>query len=262
MSHATNDLIAIIRSSDKRTTEKAQSLEILIARNETETLGDIVGTELLSDQNSISWRNTLLLALEHVVVQDIELRKKLVAKLTTLGGEIKEETYPRSKHALYSLVRTLLIIIDDPMDIPRMFLFLDMGFSIKVQRITLLGFESIMSNPLPVLWENGIIKLLIDKMKIVCDCMLCEEKYLLQSEDFDLGIHALRVLIACAWDSLPSYIQDKTCLHRSWIIKHLHEALDINVVIWEKLPAGIRPSNKYTETMYDLLTSIEIGVKK
>jgi hypothetical protein len=234
---STDQLLAIIEAEESTIT-KARSLDILLARNyqnreQNRTLATAVYRQLIKNKLPISWRNTLLLALEHIQIEEPNLRRELSVFLLKLCPNMKDETYPRSYNALVAAFRTLPTLLDDANHTIQLLKFLSTEYTTKIRHIVLFGIRSMASLPIP---GNIPEKVVVE----IGNELACCARYLLRcsvsptsEEEFDLGLDIVGTLIVLGYNTVPSLICELETLRTKWVIDQLNDTLSDVVKMWE-----------------------------
>jgi len=228
-----DELFALIEV-DQSIIAKARSLEILIARDcENPFLAALVYQELIKDKLPISWRNTLLLAIEHIQIKEPNLRRELSAFLLKLCPNIKDETHPRSLSASAAAVRTLPTLLDDANQTVQLLKFLSTDYSIKTRHIALFGIRSMASLPTPGNIPEKIVTEIGNELVYCARYHLRHSACSTSEEEFDLGLDIIDTLIVLGYNAVPSLICELETLRMKWVIDHLNDTLSNAIIMWE-----------------------------
>ena len=254
---STDQLLATIEA-DESTTTKAKALEILLAINCKEHgLGAAIYRQLVQDRLPISWRNSLLLALEHLQIEKVDLRQKMGNFLLQLCPNMKNEAYPRSRSALAAAVRTLPTLLDDGNQVVLLLRFFNTEYPTKIRRIVLLGIQSMASLPTPGNISEKVVDV-IDKELVFCARYLLRcSAYPTSEEEFDLGLDVIDTLIMLGYDAAPSLICELKSLHVKWVVDQLKKSLLCASEMWKtRAPSFYEAKKDFIAGMRKAIDSI------
>ncbi len=230
----TNDHLLSLFEKEETATTKSGALEILLARNcENCILAAVVYRELVKGRLPISWRNTLLLALEHIQIEDPKLRRELSNFLLQLCPNMKDETYPRSRSALAAALRTLPTLLDDVNQTVQLLMFLNTEYPTQIRRIVLLGIQSIARFPTPGNIPEEAVTIIGDELVCCARYLLRNSVYPTSEEEFDLGLDVIDTLIILAYNDIPSLICELESLRVKWVVEQLNDTLLDTIKMWE-----------------------------
>jgi hypothetical protein len=202
---------------------RGQALEVLLSRGAAD-IDVLLARELEAPPQSRGWRNTLLLASEHVSPRDpgsrLNLRKAL---LETCVG-MPNESHPRSRLALCGGLRTACALTDTVEALSDLTRFLTPGYPLEAVRVILI---SIRESPLSLALRGNQTALpdLRAAITAIARGTLTMTANQQAEAAFDLGLDALHALIAMNDAGTTDLVWQATALGFPWVNRELEQAV-------------------------------------
>lgn len=217
-------------SESKSVVIQSRAIEELL-RRESGVLPGLLVQELGRDDLPPSWRNTLLLAAEHVQFTELSHRKKLRECLKLHSKAMKGEWRPRTQSALRASLRMLLSLMADWRDSLDLLPFLILDYPVRIKRIALLGIQNLFRDFPPPPEAAEKLTSLRSSIAITAEIYLTPFVYEHSEDEFDLGLDALDALIRFAEPCVPKLVASLIDFTEKWprkqIQKTLHEAYEV-----------------------------------
>ncbi len=221
-------------SESKSVVIQSRAIEEFL-RRESDVLPGLLVQELeRKDLKKPSWRNTLLLAAEHVQFTDLSHRKRLRECLKLHSKAMKGEWHPRTQSALRASLRMLLSLMADWRDSLDLIPFLILDYPVRIKRIALLGIQNLFRDFPPPPNDEETLNSFRRAIAIIAESYLTPSVCSESEDEFDLGLDALDTLIKLAEPCVSNLIYSVVKFAESWTIKQIKETLHKTHEAWLK----------------------------
>ena len=228
----TESILLRLASEGESVIIRSRAIEELL-RKESNALQEFLITELEKNDLNTSWRNTLLLATEHVEFSNQKHRERLRECLKFWSQSLKSEWHPRSQSALRAAIRILSSSMAEPCDSLDLLPFLTLNYQVRIKRIALLGIQDLFRDaPPPDAAET--LTSFRRAIAIMAESHLTPSVCSESEDEFDLGLDALDALIQLADPCVLNLITHVAEFADSWAIKQIQETLHKTHEAWLK----------------------------
>lgn len=225
-------LYRIAQNSRVSSRERAVALHELLRRGQE--LERFVIAELAVDTLVPSWRNTLLLATEHMDFLDSGQRSQIRQRLLTHAAALTDEIHPRSRLAQEAALRRYASLLDEKRDIGAISTFLQSKYSLRCRQVALQAVQNVFRQRPPTDAEREDLRPLAQDLIAMCSYYLSKRCLDGAEEEFTLGLNALFGVIRMADSASSNTIGEVAQIGRPWVLRAVHDYLADTLDLWQQ----------------------------
>jgi len=253
------DLWQVVRPERSVAIRAAALAELVSYERERANLALFVVEQLARDDLKPTWRNTLILATEHLDFLNAGQRQRLRDRLRSLTLTLNEEWHPRSRLAQEAAVRRYGCLIDDKAQLLEIVDFLSTAYPLRVRLIALQTIQNAFALAPPCVSMKRDLEPLRDELRRMVEFFFRGETLKRSEEDFDLGLTALEALIRLDDGMISEFVPRVKAIGRRWVARQLAHFLAETQKAWQASQSvSTAESVSAVGEVLDLLQSIEV----